>query len=237
MTSPPSTERVRSFKVRRGRMSERKRDALDRIGPRFRLDVPSIAPFDLDAVFGRRAPVLLDVGFGTGGATLDWAERRPAWDVVAVDVHTAGVAHLLAGLEARSLGNVRVAETDVWDVLDRLPDASITGVRALFPDPWPKRRHHARRLVQATFVERIGAVLTDGGWFQLATDWVDYAAEVVSALDAEPRFEVDPSAAPADARPRPDDRTTTPYEQRGLDAGRTITEVIALRRPRESPPR
>ena len=230
MTTTPSSERVRSFKVRRGRMSERKRDALDRIGPRFRLEVPSSGALDLDSVFGRRAPVLLDVGFGTGGATLAWAERRPAWDIVAVDVHTTGVAHLLAGLEERSLGNVRVAETDVWDVLDRLPDASITGVRALFPDPWPKRRHHARRLVQAPFVDRIAAVLADGGWFHLATDWVDYAALVVSALDADPRFEVDASGL------RPDDRPITPYEQRGVDAGRVITEVLGVRRPRESQP-
>jgi len=149
---------------------------------------------------------------------------------MAVDVHTTGVAHLLAGLEERSLGNVRVAETDVWDVLDRLPDASITGVRALFPDPWPKRRHHARRLVQAPFVDRIAAVLADGGWFHLATDWVDYAAQVVSALDADPRFEVDASGL------RPDDRPITPYEQRGVDAGRVITEVLGVRRPRESQP-
>jgi len=226
MTSPPSTERVRSFKVRRGRMSERKRDALDRIGPRFRLPAPGTDRFDLDAAFGRRAPVLLDVGFGTGEATLDWAVRRPEWDVVAVDVHTAGVARLLAGLEERSLQNVRVAETDVWDVLDRLPDASIAGVRALFPDPWPKRRHHARRLVQGPFLDRIGAVLADGGWFQLATDWVDYAAEVVGALEAAPPFDLDASRPPLGERP------ITPYEQRGVDAGRVITEVVAVRRPR-----
>ena len=152
-----------------------------------------------------------------------------------MDVHTTGVARLLAGLEERSLANVRVAETDVWDVLDRLPDASLTGVRALFPDPWPKRRHHGRRLVQTPFLDRIGAVLVDGGWFHLATDWVDYAAQVSGALEADPRFEIDTSA-PAGERPRPVDRPITPYEQRGVEAGRVITDIVAVRRPRESRP-
>lgn len=214
-------------------MSARKRDALDRLGPRFRLVLSVAGGLDLAEVFGRHAPVLLDVGFGTGGATLDWALRRLEWDVIAVDVHTTGVARLLAGLEEHHLTNVRVAETDVWDVLDRLPRGSVHGVRVLFPDPWPKRRHHGRRLVRAPFVSRVADVLADGGWFHLATDWADYADEVVGVLTAEPRLSAE--------RPAPDDpaveRPTTPYEQRGLDAGRTITDVVARRVPAAAEPR
>ena len=233
MTSPSDTARVRSFKVRRGRMSARKQDALHRLGPRYALGLPVDGELDLAAIFGRSASVMLDVGFGTGEATIDWAGRHPAWDVVAVDVHTTGVARLLAGLAEHGLANVRIAETDVWDVLDRLPGGSIAAVRALFPDPWPKRRHRARRLVQAPFVARLADLLADGGWFHLATDWEDYAAGVVEVLAADGRFVLD-HQAPG----RPDqpglDRPTTPYEQRGLDAGRPITDVV-VRRTARSP--
>lgn len=208
-------------------MSTSKLDALDRLGPRWRLAIDDQGPVDLDAAFGRRAPRLLDVGFGSGTATLAAAAGRPDRQIVAVDVHTTGVAHLLRGLDAAGLANVRIAEMDVWELLPRLAAGSLDEIRLLFPDPWPKRRHHHRRLVQPGFVAQAAALLRPGGRLHLATDCDGYAAPVRAALAADTRFTLfDDGADGFSVRPP---RPVTRYERQGLAAGRPIRDLVAVR--------
>lgn len=245
---------------RRGRMSDAKRDALATLAPTWSVTTPLRAPA-LDAAFGRAAPRLLDVGVGTGEATLHWAARHPDHDVIAVELHRPGLARLLQRLDADGPTNVRVLEADVTTVIADLADLGtdarppgpvVHAVRVLFPDPWPKRRHRHRRLVDRSFVSAVADLLPPGGWLHLATDWDDYALQMRLALLHEPRLVIDLDAEEADAgltapepgRPEdvdPDDpptwasarpaRPVTTYEGRGIDAGRRITDLVAHRRP------
>lgn len=187
---------------------------------------------DLPAVirrtFGRTAPLLLDIGFGSGAATRALAVEHPGHDVLGIEVHRAGIALLVQRLSADGPTNIRIADIDALHVLARLEPRSVAGIRVLFPDPWPKRRHHERRLVDAAFVARSAALLVPGGTLHVATDWDDYAAQVRGLLDADPHL-----APVADGRapwrsPRPD-RPVTTYEARGLADGRTVTDLVARR--------
>ncbi|HEU5149582.1 MAG TPA: hypothetical protein VFU19_03750 [Iamia sp.] len=206
-------------------MSAAKLRALAELGPRHGVtpdpDVPLGAT--LTAAFGRTAPRLLDVGIGNGEATVAWALAHPDRDVVAVEVHRPSVAATLLAVEEAGATNVRVAEVDVRTVLDRARPGDLHDVRILFPDPWPKRRHHGRRLVDATLARRLADLLPPGGTLHVATDWADYAAHVVAAVGADDRWSVDPDA------PRPD-RPVTTYEALGRAADRAIHDVVATRR-------
>lgn len=227
--APPTPERpapVHSYKRRRGRMSTSKLEALARLGPRWALDAEG--PIDLPAAYGRTAPVLLDVGFGDGRSTVAYATAHPHHDVLAVDVHTTGIAHLLRAVEDHGLANVRIADADVVDLVDRLAPGSIQVVHVYFPDPWPKRRHHHRRLLQPTFLGRLAQVLVPGGRLQVATDWLDYAEEIRAGIGTEPRLRFVPGG-PGGCSPRPADRPVTTYERRGIAAGRTIHDLVAER--------
>lgn len=190
----------------------------------------------LDQAFGRRAPRLLDIGVGTGEASQAWAAAHPGHDVLALEVHRPGLAQLLQRLDADGPANLRVLEADATRVLDDLVGpgsdegesgrggaSGFTAVRVLFPDPWPKVRHVGRRLVDLRFVGQVATLLPPGGTLHVATDWQDYAAQVRDVIGAEPRFDVDPEAL---RPPRP----VTTYEQRGIDAGRTVTDLVAIRR-------
>ena len=241
---------------RRGRMTEARRAALDRLGPRYGLPIGArLDAASLDARFGRRAPRLLDIGVGNGTATLAWAEAHPDRDVVAVELHRPGIAFLLRAIEEAGLTNVAVLEADVTTLLP--PHASGAGgrawepgavdeVRILFPDPWPKARHRRRRLVDEAFVAAVCDRLPLGGRLHLATDWLDYADQVRAALATEPRLaprvDHDDGPVPGDApvrrvaaepprrwRSERPDRPVTAYERRGLDAGRPITDLLATR--------
>lgn len=232
---PGAAGAVRTTK-RRGRMSEAKRDALSTLAPRWSVTEPLRAP-TLDVAFGRAAPRLLDVGVGTGEATRDWAARHPDHDVVAVELHRPGLARLLRALAEEGPPNVRVLEADVTALVADLAALAVPGsgdaagspppvvhaVRVLFPDPWPKRRHRHRRLVDAAFVTAVADLLPVGGWLHLATDWDDYALQMREALRHEPRLVVDLDGG------RPE-RPVTTYEGRGLAAGRHITDLVAHRR-------
>mgnify|MGYP001076992480 FL=1 len=194
---------------RRGRMSAAKRTALIDLLPKWAMADPLEEPLTegrLTASFGRSAPRLLDVGVGTGEATLDWARRHPDHDVLAVELHRPGLARMLQALDADGRANVRIVETDVIRLLDTLMDLParpddgeepdegdrprIDGVRVLFPDPWPKARHRSRRLVDRAFVSLVADLLPVGGWFHVATDWDGYALQVAHALMDEPRLEI-----------------------------------------------
>ena len=214
---------LRSYKMRRSRIGATRQAALDTLLARFA--VPDDADLlDLPALFGAGTPVILEIGFGTGTSTLAMAEADPSTGVLAADVHTPGVATLVLGLDQQNLGNVRVLVGDGRQLLQqRIASASLAGVRVYFPDPWPKGRHHKRRLVDAGFAALVADRLAPGGLLHCATDWEPYAQQMIEALDAEPGLVLDV------LRDRPDWRPVTRYEARGLDRGHRVTDLFARR--------
>ncbi|MBA3281450.1 MAG: tRNA (guanosine(46)-N7)-methyltransferase TrmB [Acidimicrobiia bacterium] len=218
-------------------MSDAKRSVLHELGPRWLIASELTTSIDgLASAFGRQAPCVVDLGGGTGEATRAWALDHPDHDVVAIEVHRSGIVRLVQDLESAGPPNVRVIEADGTVVLGAWGAGGLAGFRALFPDPWPKRRHLERRLVDVGFVNRATDLLLPGGSMHLATDWDDYADQMRAALVAEPRLQVQVDRAGAtsgtaplwrSARPL---RPVTAYERRGHDAGRTITDLVAHRR-------
>ena len=212
---------VRSYKLRRGRITPGQADALERLRPTLGVPVDG-RPLDLPAVFGRTAPLVVEIGSGTGESTVELAAADPGRDVIAVEVHTPGVGSLLRLAEQAGLTNVRVAEGDALVVLrDMLAPGSVDEVRVLFPDPWPKARHVKRRLVSPAFAELVASRLRPGGRLHVATDWAAYAEQVEAVLAATPGL----SGGPV---PRPD-RPVTRFEQRARDEGRTVVDLVAVR--------
>lgn len=226
-----------TFQPRRGRVTPRQERALATLWPRFGVDVgqpghpltaaeAAAGPLDLPALFGRTAPLVVEVGSGMGEAAVAYAEQHPGHDVLAVDVHTPGLGALLAEVDQRGLTNLRAARGDALDVLRHLlTPASVAAVHAFFPDPWPKARHHKRRLVRADTVALIASRLVPGGAFVAATDWPDYAAAMLEVLGAEPLL-VNPFGGFA---PRPQWRPVTKFEAQARAAGRQVFEVQARR--------
>lgn len=224
MSEGPPARRIRTFHPRRSRTTPSAASALIRLLPGWGIDVGSV-PADLSEVFNPPRRVVLEIGSGMGETTLAMAQADPATGIVAVDVHTPGIGALLAAAERESLGNVRVCVGDAVELMDRLAPASLAGIRAYFPDPWPKVRHHKRRLVQPAFVRRAAALLVPGGTLHLATDIADYAEQMVAVCAAEPLLDVGPGLIP-----RPPWRPVTGYERRGIAAGRPSVDLIASRR-------
>ena len=232
---PPGRRPVRSFVLREGRMTEAQRRALERLWPRYGLE-PGEGPLDLDAAFGRLAPRVLDIGFGDGTALAEQAREEPHRDFVGVEVHRPGVGRLLHTLEREGIGNVRVLCRDVLELLERhLPEGGFARVQLCFPDPWPKKRHHKRRLVQRPFLEGVRRVLVPGGELHLATDWEDYAAwmeEQVAAaggfrLLERVRLEPGTVLSPEEqaARRARLGRPETKFERRARAEGRPVIDL------------
>jgi tRNA (guanine-N7-)-methyltransferase len=214
---------LRSFKHRRGRITPGQRAALDTLWPRYGL---AAGPVDAEAVFGRRAPLVLEIGFGMGEATVALAEAEPERDVIAVDVHTPGAGALLRDLAARGLTNVRVVVGDAVEVLTSwLAPGSLDEVRLFFPDPWPKTRHHKRRLVNPAFARLVADRLRPGGLLHCATDWEPYAEQVLAVVDGEPLLE----NRWGGYAPRPAGRPLTRFERQGTAHGRQALDVLAHR--------
>lgn len=213
---------VRTFKPRRRPLTPRRAELFERLAPTYTL-ADEGPVLDLDAVFGHPADAILDIGFGVADCLLAMAIAEPDVDVIGVEVHTPGIAGALAGIEAHELTNVRLVHGDAVLFLDRLPEASLAGVRILFPDPWPKARHHHRRLVRDDIVERLAALLRPDGWLHLATDDADYAEQMRRACDARPELQGGPI-------PRPADRPVTRYEQKGIAAGHHVVDFRYSRR-------
>lgn len=227
--SPSGHRAIRSFVRRAGRMTRAQERALDELWPRFGIDF-SDQPLDLDALFGRRAPRVLEIGIGDGETLIDLARDRPGTDFIGVEVHRPGIGHCLLGIEASALGNVRLVCHDAVEVLERmLPDASLDEVLLYFADPWPKKRHHKRRIVQTPFVALVARKLRPDGAFRLATDWAPYAAHMVEVLAASPDFE--PATATGARIPRPDSRPVTRFERRGERLGHEVFDLEYRRRP------
>jgi tRNA (guanine-N7-)-methyltransferase len=212
---------IRTFHLRRGRMSAAKVDAVERLLPRYGLPE---GPLDAQTLFDGR-PVVLEIGFGLGHATIEMAQVDPGTGVVAVDVHTPGVSRLLSAVDELGLDNVRVVHDDAVDLMrTRIPESSLDAIRIFFPDPWPKARHHKRRIVRPDLVALMASRLRPGGVLHTATDWVEYAETMLQVLEAEPLLR-NAYAGPAPRLERP----MTKFERQGLAAGHEVTDLVFLR--------
>ncbi|MFM0321438.1 tRNA (guanosine(46)-N7)-methyltransferase TrmB [Caballeronia glebae] len=218
--------RIRSFVTRAGRVSVGQQRAIDDLGPRYVVPyAPQLA--DWDARFGRKAPRVLEIGFGMGATTAEIAAARPGDDFIGVEVHEPGVGALLKLIGEEGLGNIRILQHDAVEVLEHMiaPD-SLDGVHIYFPDPWHKARHHKRRLIQPKFVALLVSRMKPGGYMHLATDWQNYAEQMLEVLSAEPALE---NTADGYA-PRPDFRPVTKFERRGMRLGHGVWDLMFRRR-------
>lgn len=221
--APEHLRRVRSFVRRPGRLTPAQARALEQLLPRYRLD-ESID--DVRGAFGRVAPVILEIGFGNGDALAWMAAHEPQHDFIGVEVHEPGVGHLLRALEREQLSNVRVAMRDALDVLNQqVRPASLDQVRIYFPDPWPKSRHHKRRIIQPGFVDLLADRILAGGLLHLATDWAPYADWMLEIMAGCPAFENQGTPWVE----RPPWRPQTRFERRGLKRGHEIFDLLFKR--------
>lgn len=204
-------------------MTVAQRRALEALWPRYGIDISGV--MDLDHEFGRRAPRFLEIGFGMGDALAEMAARHPERDFLGIEVYAPGVGSLLARLEREGLENIRLVRDDAVQVLESaLPAESLDCVMLHFPDPWPKKRHHKRRLVQPAFVELVRGRLKHGGRFQLATDWEDYAQHMRRVLESDGGLRN--VAGPGAFAPRPPERPVTKFETRGVRLGHGIRDLV-----------
>ncbi len=217
---------------REGRLTDGQQRALDELMPRYGVE-PDGEPLDFPTEFGNDAPVVLDVGFGDGAALATMAANQPWRNFLGVEVHRPGIGRLLRELEQQRISNVRVACTDAVELLrQRIPDASLAGLNLFFPDPWPKKRHHKRRMVQPEWLDLVARKIARGGFLHLATDWQDYAEHMLTVTDACPAF--DNPAGAGHVAPNAGDRPQTKFERRGRGKGHGVWDLILRRRPERS---
>lgn len=211
---------IRSFVQREGRITRAQQRALDELWPRYGIDAGD-APLDFSALFGRVAPIVLEIGMGDGETLLELAGRSPGTDFVGVEVHRPGLGHCLLGIEARGLANLRLIAQDAVEVLERrVADGVLDEVLLYFPDPWPKKRHHKRRIVQPAFVDLIDRRLKPGGVLRLATDWAPYAEQMRDVMAGCTAFA--PASAAGARVARPAARPLTKFERRGERLGHEV---------------
>jgi tRNA (guanine-N7-)-methyltransferase len=217
---------IRSFVLRAGRMGSGQTRALQELGPRYVLPYRQQL-LDFAAVFGRSAPVVLEIGFGMGDATAAIAARMPEVDVIGIEVHPPGVGALLQRIGEQGLTNLRIVQHDAVEVLAAMiPTASLAGIHVYFPDPWHKKRHHKRRLIQPDFVAALARHLAPGGTLHCATDWQPYAEQMLEVLSAEPML----ANTVGGFAPRPEVRPLTKFEARGLKLGHGVWDLVFKRR-------
>jgi tRNA (guanine-N7-)-methyltransferase len=217
---------IRSFVLRQGRVSNAQQRCYDTLMPRYGIPYAT-QPLGLDTVFGRSAPRILEIGFGMGESTAAIALAHPENDYLALEVHTPGVGSLLKQIEEKQIGNIRIIQHDAVEVLrDMLVDNVLDGVHIFFPDPWHKTRHNKRRLIQAPFITQLVQKLKPSGYIHVATDWQDYAEQVLAVLSAEPLLE----NTATDYAPRPAYRPLTKFEQRGLKLGHGVWDLVFRRK-------
>lgn len=220
---------VKSYVLRAGRMGPGQARAYEQHGPRFLLKYAPGA-FDAAAAFGRDAPLIMEIGFGMGGATAHIASVRPKDNFLCCEVHEPGVGALLKLVGEQGLENIRIFRHDAVEVLDHmLGEASLDGVHIFFPDPWHKSRHHKRRLIQGPFVNRLARHLKPGGYLHLATDWEPYAQQMLEVLTAEPLLRNTAEPGGEGFVPKPDYRPLTKFENRGLKLGHGVWDLVFRR--------
>ena len=217
---------IRSYVLRAGRMGTGQQRALEELGPRYVL-ASQDTPADWDAVFGRQAPRVIEIGFGMGAATAEIAAARPDTDFIGIEVHTPGVGALLKRIGEDGLENLRIIQHDAVQVLEHMvAPGSLAGVHVFFPDPWHKKKHHKRRLIQPPLVALLASRLAPGGVLHCATDWQPYAEQMLEVLSAEPLL-----ANTAEGyAPRPDYRPLTKFEARGIRLGHGVWDLVFRRR-------
>ena len=215
---------IRSFVLRQGRLTDAQQRALETGMPLLGVPYDPAAPLDLAALFGRSDSLkILEIGFGMGESTARIAQAQPERDFLAVEVHTPGVGSLLKQIQEAGLSNLRIIQHDAVEVLDHMiADASLDGVHIFFPDPWHKKRHHKRRLIQSEFVRRLCRKLKVGAYLHVATDWQEYAEWVLEVLQAEPALA---NTAEKYAE-KPDYRPLTKFENRGIKLGHGVWDII-----------
>lgn len=231
MTEPQPLRRpIRTFVLRQGRLTAAQERAFQALWPLYGVDWQPGKALDLHAVFGNGHPVDLEIGFGSGETLVTLAELHPERNYLGIEVHRPGVGHALLEIDKRGLENVRVLRQDALEVLGQgLGPESLAAVYLLFPDPWPKRRHHKRRILNPAFVRLLARVIAPGGRFHAATDWAPYAEQMLEVLTAaENLFEN--NAGPGRFAPRPDDRPITRFERRGERLGHAAWELSFRRR-------
>lgn len=222
INATPQHRGIRSFVLRAGRITEAQRRALVELGPHWIVPYTASA-VDWAAVFGRVAPLVLEIGFGMGEATAQIAASHPQTDFIGVEVHPPGVGALLARIDAMQLTNLRIVQHDAVQVLQHMvAPRSLSGLHIYFPDPWPKKRHHKRRLIQPEFVRLAASRLAPGGYLHCATDWQPYAEHMLAVLRAEPAL----VNTAADFAPRPSWRPVSKFERRGLSLGHGVWDLV-----------
>jgi tRNA (guanine-N7-)-methyltransferase len=215
--------KIRSFVRREGRLTTGQQRALQDLWPRFGLETSTT--MDLDTVFARQAQRILEIGFGNGEALLAMAANQPETDFIGIEVHRPGVGRLLRGLEQHALTNVRIFREDAVAVLENcLPDDCLERLLLFFPDPWHKKRHHKRRIVQPAFIELLAGKIKRGGILHMATDWENYAQHMLEVTDRSAAFRN--CAGTGNYSPRPDYRPTTKFEQRGQRLGHGVWDLL-----------
>jgi tRNA (guanine-N7-)-methyltransferase len=220
---------IRSFVRRRGRITVAQQRALEMLWPCYGVELNNV--LNLDTLFGRTAEKHLEIGFGQGDALVTMAKAHPEQDYLGIDVYLPGIGHLLMQIETMELTNVRIINADAVDVLQHyLPPLCLDAVYLFFPDPWPKKRHHKRRLVQTEFVTLLAKRIKSNGYLHLATDWEEYAQYMLQILEQTPEFIN--CVAKGEFAPRPPSRPLTKFEQRGLSLGHGVWDLLYRREPK-----
>ncbi len=219
---------IRSYVLRQGRVSPAQHRAVKELMPRFGIPHAN-QNLDLNHAFERHAPKILEIGFGMGDSTATIAQAHPENDYIALEVHTPGVGNLLKLIASQNISNIRIMQHDAVEVLrDMIADEALDGVHIFFPDPWHKARHNKRRLIQAPFIAKLVHKIKPGGYIHVATDWQDYAEQVLEVLNNEPLLD----NTATDYAPRPAYRPLTKFEQRGLKLGHGVWDLVFRRVPK-----
>ena len=228
MNKPEFTRKIRSFVRREGRLTTGQQHALDTLWPKYGIDMSDTA-LDLGSIFGNEQPVILEIGFGNGDSLAQMAKGNPGLNYLGIEVHRPGVGHLLYLIEEQDIENLLIMSEDAVEIIrNQIPERALTGVQLFFPDPWPKKKHHKRRIVQPEFVKLLASRLKPGGFFHMATDWENYAEHMLEVMSAAEDFEN--STKEGDFIPRPDSRPLTKFEQRGQRLGHGVWDLLYIRK-------
>ena len=231
-TTQPGRRTIRSFVRRTGRLTPGQQRAFERLWPRYGI-AASEAVLDARQLFGRAAPLVLEIGFGNGESLVEMAADHSNWDFLGIEVHTPGIGHAMLAAEKSNLANLRIICGDAMEVLrQQIPDSALARINLYFPDPWPKARHHKRRILQDAFLDLAAEKLRPGGALHIATDWANYAEHIDQTMASRADFQRLERREHGGGSPL--DRPTTKFERRGLKLGHRIWDWVYKRLPAEA---